>query len=636
MPEPGALSNAPAVDAHGADGAAVLAVPAVDFDRAYFLRTLSSQPGIYQMLDSRGRILYVGKARNLKRRVSSYFQKQRHSPKTLAMLAQAARVEVVVTHTETEALVLEANLIKRHQPPYNILLRDDKSYPYLYVDTPNAFPRMGFHRGAQKGRGRYFGPYPAVTALRESMVLLQKAFRLRTCDEHTFHHRSRACLQYQIRRCSGPCVGHIDALAYGEDVQDALRFLEGKSDEVIQSLGQRMQGAAEALHFEQAAQWRDQIAALSKVQERQYVAQAGGGDFDVIAICREASAVGIYVSFIRNGRQLGGRTIFPRHVEDEREMDVLAAFLGQFYVNKEIPGNILVNVLPRGLGILSAGLAEQAGRRVQVSQPQRGPRKRWMDMAALNARGALRQRVENGSAARRRMLLLQELFDLDTLPERVECFDISHTRGESPVASCVVFGAEGALKAEYRRFNVRDVTGGDDYAAMAQALTRRYGRLSNEGLALPDIVLIDGGAGQLRVAEGVFQELAISTVQLCGVAKGTTRRPGLELLHLPGRTEALQLADDDPALLVIQEIRDEAHRFAITGHRARRARGRQESQLDAVEGVGPKRRLALLRAFGGLKGVRDAGVEDLQRVSGIDQQLAQRIYDFFHAGPQHS
>ncbi|MBU2808250.1 excinuclease ABC subunit UvrC [Acidithiobacillus ferrooxidans F221] len=597
-----------------------------------FLRTLTSQPGIYQMFGQGSRLLYVGKARNLRRRVSSYFQKQRHTPKTLAMLAQVTRVEVVVTHTETEALVLEANLIKRHHPPYNILLRDDKSYPYLFIETGHGTPRMSLHRGVQKGKGHYFGPYPAVTALRESMVLLQKAFRLRTCEDHTFHHRSRACLQFQIRRCSGPCVGHISGEDYARDVADTIRFLEGKSDEAIRSLGARMQAAAEQLDFEEAAQRRDQIAALSKIQERQYVAQAGGGDFDVLAAAQENGQWVVYVSFIRNGRQLGGRSVFPRHTEEVRAPDVLAAFLMQFYSDKEVPGNLLVNVLPRSPTSLAEALGSEAGHRVMIDQPQRGPRKRWMALALTNAMGALRQRTQTAGAGRRRMLLLQELFELPEMPQRVECFDISHTRGEVAVASCVVFGEDGALKNEYRRFNIRDIRGGDDYAAMEQAVHRRYGRLQKEGLALPEIVFIDGGAGQVARAQAALDALEIGCIQLCGVAKGTTRRPGLEMLHIPGWAVPRQLDDDDPALLVIQEIRDEAHRFAITGHRARRGKVRQESDLDGISGIGPKRRVALLRAFGGLRGIRDAGMEDLQRVEGIHLELAQRIYDFFHVG----
>ncbi len=597
-----------------------------------FLRTLTSQPGIYQMYGASDRLLYVGKARNLKRRVGSYFQKQRHSPKTLAMLAQVRRVEVVVTHTETEALVLEANLIKRHHPPYNILLRDDKSYPYLFLESSHACPRMSLHRGAQKGKGHYFGPYPAVTALRESMVLLQKAFRLRTCEDRTFYHRSRACLQYQIRRCSGPCVGHISQADYALDVTDAIRFLEGKSDEAIRSLGNRMQAAAEQLDFEEAARRRDQIAALSKIQERQYVAQAGGGDFDVLAAAQENGQWVVYVSFIRNGRQLGGRSIFPQHAEGVRAPDVLAAFVMQFYSNKEVPGNLLVNVPPRSSASLAAALSSEAGHRVMIAQPQRGPRKRWMALALTNALGALRQRAQVGTTGRRRMRLLQALFDLAETPQRVECFDISHTGGEAAVASCVIFGEDGALTSEYRRFNIRGIRGGDDYAAIEQAVYRRYVRLQKEGLSLPEIVLIDGGPGQVARAQMVLDKLEITAIQLCGVAKGAGRRPGLETLHVPGWAAARQLNADHPALLVIQEIRDEAHRFAITGHRARRSRAREASDLDAIDGIGPRRRIALLRAFGGLRGIRNAGIEDLQRVEGIHLQLARRIYDFFHVG----
>jgi excinuclease ABC subunit C len=616
------------------EAAALELLPPADspFVLPEFLRQLSTGPGVYQMLAAAGQILYVGKARNLKRRVGSYFHKNRHSPKTVAMLQQVVRVEVIHTHTETEALVLEAQLIKRHHPPYNILLRDDKSYPYLLIETGSEFPRMAFHRGAQRAKGQYFGPYPAVTALRESMILLQKAFRLRTCEDSVFKNRSRACLHYQIRRCSGPCVGHISAADYAADVQATLQFLQGRSDEVLQALQQRMQAAAEALAFEEAARLRDQIAALAKMQERQYVAQSGGGDFDVLAAVEEGGQWCVYLSFLRHGRQLGGRALFPRHAEGVRAAEMMAAFLGQYYADREIPGNLLLNVLPRHRQALQDALSQLAGRRVLIDQPQRGPRKRWMQLAETNARLALRSRQQSSEQGRRRMQLLQELFGLEETPQRMECFDISHTRGEAATASCVVFDSDGARKDAYRRFNIRDITPGDDYAAMEQAVARRYARLLEEGQTLPDIVFIDGGPAQLARAAAALRDLGIDSIQLCGVSKGTSRRPGLESLHAPQWPAPRQLAADDPTLLLIQEIRDEAHRFAIGGHRARRQKARQESELDTIGGIGPKRRGALLRHFGGLRGIRDAGVEDLQRVEGIRRELAQRIYDHFHTG----
>ncbi|MCE5393338.1 MAG: excinuclease ABC subunit UvrC [Acidithiobacillus sp.] len=604
------------------------------FDVPSFLARLHAGPGVYQILGGDGRLLYVGKARNLKRRVSSYFQKQRHSPKTQAMLAQLARVEVIHTHTETEALVLEAQLIKKHHPPYNILLRDDKSYPYLFIDTRTPFPAMRFHRGAQRAKGYYFGPYPASSALRESMVLLQKAFRLRTCEDSVFAHRSRACLHYQIQRCSGPCVGHIDADRYAADVEATRRFLEGRSDEVVQELEERMQQAAERLDFEEAARLRDQLAALAKVQERQYVAQAGGGDFDVLAAVEEGGRWCIYASFLRHGRQLGGRALFPQHIQGVRGAELMAAFLAQFYTEREIPGHVLVNLLPRSATVLAASLTQLAGHRVSLESPQRGARRRWMELAENNARLALRARNPSREEGEARMLRLQQLFGLSAIPRRIECFDISHTRGESATASCVVFDAQGPCKDLYRRFHLRDITPGDDYAAMEQVVARRYGRLQREGQKLPEIVFIDGGPGQLARAEKALADLGIHGIQLCGIAKGSSRRPGLEWLHAPQWPNPQQLADDDPTLHWIQEIRDEAHRFAITGHRARRQKSRQESELDLIEGVGPKRRLALLRRFGGLRGVRDAGIDDLQRVEGIHEELARRIYDHFHSGPQ--
>ncbi|MEW5790853.1 MAG: excinuclease ABC subunit UvrC [Pseudomonadota bacterium] len=600
------------------------------FDLSEFLKNLSTRPGVYLMIGRGGEVLYVGKARNLKRRVSSYFQKTKHPPKTVAMLAQVDHVEVNVTHTETEALVLENNLIKQHQPRYNVLLRDDKGYPYIYLDTTHPFPRLSYYRGVRKGRGRYFGPYPAAASVRESLNLMQKVFPVRQCDDTYYKNRTRPCLQYQIKRCSGPCVGLTTPEAYAEDVRNTVRFLEGKTHEIIDELGRQMQAAAEALDFERAAQLRNRIAALSKVQERQYVDQSGGGDFDIVAASREQDAASVYVAFIRSGRHLGGKAFFPQHTEGVSEADLLAGFLPQFYLDKSVPGNVLVSHMPRNVQWISDALEQQAGHRVQISHPQRGPRRRWLDMAAVNGRDALRRRLAGQATVLARFEAMRDALSLEATPERIECFDISHTMGEATVASCVVFDANGPRKSDYRRYNISGVAPGDDYGAMRQALTRRYEKQVAAGTPLPDLILIDGGPGQLGVAVDVLNGLGVHDVQLLGVAKGTTRKPGLEQLFLPGRKEALVLPADSPALLGIQQIRDEAHRFAITGHRARRGKARTQSSLEEIAGVGPKRRQALLKAFGGLKGILNAGIEDLARVPGIDHNLAQRIYNQLH------
>lgn len=592
------------------------------------LKTLSTQPGVYLMM--RGvEVLYVGKARNLKRRVSSYFQKTRHSAKTSALVAQLERVEIIVTHTETEALVLESNLIKQHRPRYNILLRDDKSYPYIYLDASTDFPRLTFHRGARKGKGQYFGPYPDSGSVRESLRLLQKVFPVRQCEDSVFKNRSRPCLQYQIKRCSGPCVGLVDAAVYAEDVRNTTRFLEGKTREIIDDLGEQMQTAAAALAFERAARLRDQIAALNKVQERQYVDNAQGGDFDIVALCREGDVVSVQVTFIRAGRHLGAKHLFPQHVDGVGEADILAAFLPQFYLDKAIPAQVLVSHLPRNVRWIVEALSQHSGHRVDISQPQRGPRKRWMEMAMINASDALRRHLASKATLQARFEAIRDALDLDATPTRIECFDISHSLGEATVASCVVFDATGARKSDYRRYNISGITPGDDYAALRQALTRRYGKMQEQGRQMPDLLMIDGGLGQLGVALAVLQDLGMHDAKVIGIAKGAGRKPGLEQIFIAEQKAPLNLAADGLALLGLQQIRDEAHRFAISGHRQRRAKARTQSTLEEIPGVGDKRRQALLKALGGLRGVSEAGVEDLCRVAGIDRGLAQKIYDYF-------
>jgi len=611
--------------------------PDSPFDPKAFLRTLTSLPGVYRMLDAAGEVIYVGKARNLKRRVASYF-KQHDNPKTRALVAQIRGVEVTVTRTEGEALLLENNLIKALQPRYNILLRDDKSYPYIYLSAGD-FPRFGFHRGRRSAKGSYFGPYPSAGAVRESLSLMQKLFPVRQCEDSYFRARTRPCLQYQIKRCTAPCVGLVAKEQYAEDVRHAVMFLEGKNNEVIDELVRRMEEASGRLEFELAARYRDQIANLRRVQERQYVSGAGG-DVDVIAGAVEGGVGCVQVFFIRGGRNLGNKTYFPRNTGESDAAELLAAFIPQYYLaadrggtQRAIPGEILLSAAPEEAEVLETVLSEQAGRKIALSSRVRGDRARWVAMAANNVGHALRAHLANRSNLRQRFETLQEALELDELPQRLECFDISHTMGEATVASCVVFDTEGAVKSDYRRFNIEGITPGDDYAAMHQALTRRYRRLKDGEGRYPDILLIDGGKGQTAQAEAVLAELAVAGVLVVGVAKGPTRKPGLEQLILSGSEAPIILPADSPALHLIQQVRDEAHRFAITGHRQRRAKARKTSSLEGISGLGPKRRQQLLRQFGGLQEVARAGVEELSNVPGISRQLAQRIFDAFH--PEH-
>lgn len=625
------------------------------FDAGAFVKTLTGKPGVYRMLDGRGDVIYVGKARNLKKRVGSYFSRAQQGPKTQAMVAQVQAIEVTVTHTENEALILENHLIKSLKPRYNILLRDDKSYPYIFLSESDDFPRLSYHRGAKRKKGRYFGPYPSAGAVRESLNLLQKLFRVRQCEDNFFRNRSRPCLQYQINRCTAPCVGAVSKEDYQQDVRHTVMFLEGKSPEVIDEMVQRMEQASSELHFEEAAHFRDQIASLRRVQESQYVS-GESGDLDVIAAAIEGGLACVQVFFIRGGRNLGNKVFYPQHVDDAGESDVLKAFIPQYYLsnerrneglqsdsnhsNRTIPAEILLSHdLNEGdsgnKAVLQAVLTEESGRRVQLSHKVRGDRARWLEMATANARAAVRAQLASKANLLSRFEDLQDALGLESLPQRLECFDISHTMGEATVASCVVMETTGPVKADYRRFNIEGITPGDDYGAMRQALIRRYTRLKKGEGKLPDILLIDGGKGQLAEAEKVLEELQIEGVNILGVAKGPDRKPGQEALFLSGHSLSTKkapriLPTDSPALHLIQQIRDEAHRFAITGHRQRRARARNTSVLEDVPGLGPKRRQSLLKQFGGLQEVARAGVEDLSSIPGISRQLAQRVYDAFH------
>ena len=604
-----------------------------EFDAQAFLGNLGPGPGVYRMLDERGQVVYVGKARSLKRRVASYFRSpDQLEPKTRALMSSMRSMEVTRTHTETEALLLENNLIKAHRPRYNILLRDDKSFPYIYVSTHQTFPRLSFYRGTRRGPGRYFGPYASAGATRASLNLLQKLFQVRLCEDSFFANRSRPCLQHQIKRCTAPCAGLVEASAYGEDVRHAIMFLEGKSEEVVTELVQRMDKAAGDLDYELAARYRDQIASLRRVQERQYVSGAKG-DVDVVAAWQQDGMGVVELIVIRNGQSLGSRSLIPRHVAGASSAEIIEAFLPQYYLARSgarsVPAEILLSEEIGSAGALAEAIGAQAGRKVTIRHRVRGDRARWISMAQKNAELSVKQRLADRSNILSRFESLTQALGLNEVPARIECFDISHTSGQETVASCVVFDHQGAVKSDYRRFNIKDVQGGDDYAAMAQVLRRRYTRIQREEGKLPDLLLVDGGKGQLSAAQEVMRELQLGHLQLLGVAKGTTRKPGLESLFLPGRAHPKVLPADSPGLHLIQQVRDEAHRFAITGHRTRRAKARTASPLEQVPGIGPKRRQKLLSDFGGLQALSRAGVEDLARVEGINRTLAQAIYDAF-------
>jgi excinuclease ABC subunit C len=592
------------------------------------LSQLPQRPGVYRMMDDGGKVLYVGKAKDLKRRVASYFSRPLDRRLQL-MVSQVSHIEFTVTNTEGEALLLENNLIKSLRPRFNVMLRDDKSYPYIYLSTQDAYPRLAFHRGSTKGGGRYFGPYPSAWAVRDTLQLLQKLFPVRQCQDSFFRNRSRPCLQYQIRRCSGPCVGLISEADYAADVEHTIKFLDGRADEVIKELVRLMEAAADALEFERAAVLRDQIATLRRIQERQYVSTRGG-DSDIAAGAQGGGLSCVQVFFIRGGRNLGNKTFFPQAPEGIGEGELLSAFLAQFYADKEVPAEIVAGARLEDRELLEHAFSERAGRRVVIKSRVRGDRARWLEMARGNATLALQSRLGSQAGYGQRLEALREALELDELPQRMECFDVSHTGGERTVASCVVFDGEGPRKSDYRRFNIEGVTPGDDYAAMGQALTRRYNRIKQGEYPVPDLLFIDGGRGQIGAVEDALQELAISGVTLVGVSKGPDRKAGAEQLWLSGRNTAVILAADSPAMHLIQQIRDEAHRFAITGHRQRRGKARRTSALEGIPGIGPKRRQGLLRQFGGIQGLARAGVEDIARVEGISRQLAQQIYDTIH------
>ncbi len=594
------------------------------------IMSLPPKPGIYRMLGGKGEVLYVGKARNLRKRVQSYFRASGLAARVMLLMQQAQNIEITVTHTETEALLLENNLIKSLHPRFNILLRDDKSYPWIFVSEGQEYPRIGFHRGAKREKGRYFGPYPSSYGVRETLNLLQKIFRVRQCQDSFFRNRSRPCLQYQIKRCSGPCVGLIEPERYAADVQQAVMFMEGKSQMLVRDSIKQMEQASDKQDYETAALLRDRIAMLRRIQEKQYIT-GEGGDADVMAIAATPEAACIVVTWIRGGQNLGSKTFFPRMGAESTPWEMLNAFLSQYYLSgRTIPARIYLSEAITDRPLLERAFTEQAGKKITLTANPRGAAKRWVQMAKLNADDALRRHLAGKIDMQGRFEALRDALKLESTPERIECFDISHTMGEATTASCVVFDINGPVKSDYRRFNIEGIEPGDDYGAMTQALTRRYRKVKEGEGRLPDLLLIDGGKGQLGVAEGVMQELQLADVKLVGVAKGRERKPGKEQLFLSGSGRPTILPPTSAGLHLIQQIRDEAHRFAIAGHRARRGRARTSSPIERIPGIGGKRRQALLKNFGGLREVARAGVEDLARVPGISPQLAQKIYDVFH------
>ena len=608
---------------------------ATKFDAESFLKQLTTRPGVYQMYDGAGGLLYVGKAKNLKNRVTSYFRASGLSGKTMALVSRIRDIQVTVTTTERDALLLEHNLIKEYHPPYNILLKDDKSYPYIYLSSDDKWPKLAFHRGPKRRKGEYFGPYPSAGAVRSTLHLMQKVFKVRQCEESYFRNRSRPCLQYQIGRCSGPCVGLVSDEDYQKQVENSALFLGGKSQKVLKRIADDMEAAAEKLEFERAAEYRDQLQRLQDVQSAQGI-EGSRGELDLLAVKQAHGQACIQVLFVREGRVLGSRTYYPATQLDEDETSVLDAFIPQFYLSgrQTIPQEIVVSHKPNDAVLLSDALMEQSKRKVVIKTQVRDARARWLQLAKQTADSNLESFLSGKQTMAGRLEALRRELDLDMTPSRMECFDISHSSGEATVASCVVFDSNGARKADYRKFNIDGIMGGDDYAAMQQALERRYRRLSKGEGTLPDVLFIDGGKGQVSQAQQVLEQFDLTTVKVVGVAKGTTRKAGFETL-IDGDTGAeSQLRGDNPALHLIQQIRDEAHRFAISGHRGRRGKARKQSTLEGIGGVGAKRRRDLLRHFGSIRGVENASVEEICKVEGISATLAQTIYDHLHTVEQ--
>ncbi|NKB31793.1 MAG: excinuclease ABC subunit UvrC [Pseudomonadales bacterium] len=605
------------------------------FDPKNYLASLTRRPGVYRMIGADGDVLYVGKARNLKNRVGSYFRASGLASRTMAMVEKIASIEVTVTNSDTEALLLEQSLIKEQRPVYNIQLRDDKSYPYILLTESDTYPRLAFYRGSRKRSGRFFGPYPSAHATRETLQVLQKVFRVRQCEDSYFKNRSRPCLQYQIKRCTAPCVDLIKPEDYAQDVHYSTLFLQGKSQLLTKELTKNMKLAAESEAFEKAALIRDQIIDLRRIQEEQYVANQGN-DADVLAAELQQPYVCVHAIYVRGGRIIGSKGYYPRFKLAESPADVLGAFISQNYLGDDKAANIPLEIIvPTTLEdgeSLQEALSYVAGRKIKLSQRVRGHRAKWVQLAHTNAAQSLQAHISDKQNIQKRFKQLQDAIKLDSQPARIECFDISHTAGEGTVASCVVFDENGAVKADYRRFNIKDVTPGDDYGAMEQVLDRRFTRLSKGEGKIPDILLIDGGKGQLTQAKGVLEKFSLPEICLLGIAKGISRRAGQETLYLD--TEAgyreIAMPTESPALHLLQQIRDEAHRFAITGHRQRRAKARKQSTLESIPGLGPKRRRELLKHFGGQQEIRKASEGEIAKVSGISKKLAENIYAYLH------
>jgi excinuclease ABC subunit C len=604
------------------------------FDYKNFLKHTSNRPGVYRMLDEDDKVLYVGKAKNLKKRLSSYFRGSGLDNKTIALVNHIRNIEITITGSETEALLLEQNLIKEQRPPYNILLRDDKSYPYIFLSSEDTFPRLAFHRGAKKKKGRYFGPFPSAGAVRESLALLQKIFNVRQCEDSFFKNRTRPCLQYQIKRCSGPCVDLTTPTDYADDVRHSIMFLEGKNEQIHDELSRKMEKFSTELKFETASLVRDQIRDLRVIQESQFVS-GEKGDVDVIAMAQDAGAVCVHIIFVRAGRVLGNKSYYPRFVLEKEPGAILRAFIAQYYLQgqhrQSIPREILCNYSPDETEQLEEALAFLGERKITIRHKVRGHRLQWQHLAGVNAGHGLMSKLNSKRSMQQRLMALQEALSLEETPLRLECFDISHSSGEATVASCVVFDQNGPLKSDYRRFNIENITPGDDYAAMEQALKRRYTRLKKGEAKMPDILVLDGGLGQLSQAEQVLEKLEIEGIRLLSIAKGISRKAGQETLILGKSHKEVVLPPESPALHLLQHIRDESHRFAITAHRQRRGKKRTQSFLDEIPGIGPTKRRELIRYFGGQQEIKKASLQELLKVTGISKSLAQDIYDYIHA-----
>ena len=600
------------------------------FNPKEMISNLTHCPGVYLMSNSKGEVIYVGKAKDLRRRVGSYFQGRAQDTKTMAMLSQVDNIDVTVTQTESEALILEYNLIKEHRPRFNILLRDDKSYPYIHVSTDHDFPRLTSYRRPRKIAGRHFGPYPSASAVKEALSQLQKIFKIRQCEDSYFSNRTRPCLQYQIQRCTAPCVGLVSSDDYQRDIEHALLFLQGDSGVITEKLAKSMDEASEKLEFEIAAEYRDKLSKLKEIESLQLVSRVSG-NFDVVGLVYQENLCCITVMCFRGGRLLGSNSYFPRMPSEKNTNEIMRSFLLQYYGEREAPSEILLSEATSDAEALAEMLGNKSKRRVLIKYKCRGDRARWIEMALTNANHAADLKAKSSASLLRQYKSLTEILNLGKLAHRLECFDISHMAGGATVGSCVVFGTDGPVKADYRRFNVTDITPGDDYGALAQVIKRRYLRIKKGEASIPDVLLVDGGQGQLSAAASVLKELQLENVMLVAIAKGQDRKPGRERLYLRGISQAIKLPANSPALYLIQKIRDEAHRFAIEGHKARRKKQQYSSPLDGINGLGPKRRRALLRNFGGLQAITRASVDDLMKVKGISRRLGRLIYSQFHS-----